>query len=130
VRAGPVGNFATVPSYVGAIRTFASMPRRLRVPFIVVALAGLTLIVAGSVAAKNPPKNPSKSPNDSAIAQYVETVPGAGGAKPSSPAGPVSAAFAPSGGGMGSGTVLVIVLGGIALAGTGAYVVRRRLGRQ
>jgi hypothetical protein len=111
---------------VGAIRTFTSIPRRLRVPFIVVALAALTLIVAGSVAAKNPPKNP----NDSAIQQYVETLPDAGGGKPSSPTGPVSAAFAPSGGGMGAGTVLVIVLGGIALAGAVVFVVRRRFDRR
>ena len=102
------------------------MPHRLRIPLIVVALAALTLIVAGSGAAKNPPK----SPNDSAIAQYVETVPGAGGAKPSNPAGPVGAAFATGGGGLGGGTVLVIVLGGIALAGAAVFVIRRRFDRQ
>ncbi len=102
------------------------MSRRLRIPFTVVALVALTLIVASSSAAKNPPK----SPNDSAVAQYVEVIPGAGGAKPSSPTGPAGAAFATNGGGLGAGAVLAIVLGAIALAFAVVFVVRRRFARE
>jgi hypothetical protein len=132
------------------------MPRRFRIPFVVVVLTTLTttLVVAGSGAATNPPK---PAP-DSAISQYVEVVPGAGGAKPTSgpavpptaskskvvkpattkpakaetvtPPSPVSAAFATSGGGLGAGTVLAIILGAIALAGMVLFAARRRFDRR
>jgi len=140
----------------------------------------LALVGAAPVAAKSPPKAPG-----SAVSQYLEVVPGAGGAKPSSgrakppsasggaltgastvpaapakpstttakpstttakakpqpaptkppaapaaAANPVSAAFAPSGSGLGGGTLLAIILGAIAVAGTALFAVRRRLGRR
>jgi hypothetical protein len=139
----------------------------LRLCLVGAALIALTLVVAGSGSAKNRPKPPDAS----AVSQYVEMVPGAGGAKPSNgraapstasgssagtragsatpkashktvkparakslasagPANPVSAAFGTTGGGLGGGALLAIILGAIAAAGAVAFAVRRRLSRQ
>jgi hypothetical protein len=57
----------------------------LRLRLVVAALIALALVVAGSSSAKNRPK----APDASAVSQYVEMMPGAGGAKPSTgPAAP------------------------------------------
>ena len=117
--------------------------------FVVVCVA-LFAVGAASAAAKDR----HKRAHDSAISQYVEVIPSAGGAKPSSgrirpptqsnargkgtkpssappaAANPVSAAFSTSSGGLGGGALLAIILGAIAAAGTVLFAVRRRLGRQ
>jgi hypothetical protein len=119
----------------------------LRLCLAVAALMALSLVLAGAGSAKNRPKPPDAS----AVSQYVEMMPGAGGAKPSSgrtaphktakQAGmkkvasvgapdPVSAAFGTTGGGLGGGALLAIILGAIAAAGAVVYAVRRRLSRE